>query len=976
LISVVVLLVPILSFAQLSYKNVNTFKIQVSDGLHQSRVDQMIYDDQGILWLSLKNKLQLWDGQEVITVHDTIIEMASQFNLYKHPKEGIVVTTPGLIRQFSYEDFEKKTLYQSKGKTDLTEVFSPAPIFKDGRIKYVVTRDSLVSEILNSKAYKVNSLWPNGKKCEGGGCELSIDDHNYIQMFANNLLINKGSFLASSIDMLVNAKWLRSNYSFASGKMVFTTNSSLVVLNKGEKKVYRFPEEIEEEYYSTVMNLSSSTYVVGVDNRLFLFDIEKGEWIHEYRDVSNEKLLKSGFFDKTIIDKYGNLWAVTVNEGLIKIYLGNDFEYIGTGDSDKNFIKNIEISYTSNMIVTSGLNNGIFVYDTLGNIIHEINSETTNGKVHSVTGIYEVAYKRYIFNQNNDFNLYELDLNKKKPRISILGRKEHAYLYYQDAVTVDENMKLLLFNNLYELNTITYDIDTLFRHRSTKSCMIQDGDLVWIGANDAIIKYNWKQKSELEYISLPGEGYVRSIQIVDGNSLIYGSDKGISSFYKPDHTVKNIFSECAYCLLLDENNNIWAGTGSGLVRLGEEGQTQKYGITDGLQGLEFNTNACAISKSGKMYFGGLNGISVIDPRKVRAHENEQPLVIKHFSQGDKSILLNVDVKENLFAFTFPHDKNNVNFKLASRGKYEADAYNYQYYVKGITDRWIDGGDQTDYNFSLSPGDYGFYFASTHEYDANLPLGKPINVTIKNPFWATWWFYGLILIGLIGTISIIITSINKQKYLKEKYNLDLKINLQEERLNMSKELHDNIGSRLTFLVSSIGNIKPQKDNVIAEKNIERLSEFGRDTIDDLRSFMWVLSAEKITIQDLQLKTLDFIDIARNSYTDIGFSFQGVSLDYAQEILSSGVSQNAFRIIQEAVHNLVKHSHATKAEIIFELENGNFTIKIVDNGDGFDLEKSRKGFGLSNMKSRMKRIGGELKLESEIGVGTFVELIIKR
>ena len=291
--SVVVLLIANHSFAQLPIKNVNTFKIQVADGLYQSRVDQMIYDNQGVLWLSLKNKLQLWDGQEVMTVHDTIIERTSQYNLYKHPEEGVVITTPGLVRQFSYQGLAKKTLYQSKRRVNLTEIFSPVPIFKDGQIKYVVTRDSLVSDVINSEQYKVDVLFAIWEKHNTGRCELSIDGTNYIQLLGNNLLIDIGDFEGSSIEKLLEVKWLRSNYSITSGRLVFATNSSLVIQDAKQVRKYKFPESINMEFYSTVIQAGSSSYIVGVDNRLFLFDIEKEEWLYEYRDISNDKLLKS-----------------------------------------------------------------------------------------------------------------------------------------------------------------------------------------------------------------------------------------------------------------------------------------------------------------------------------------------------------------------------------------------------------------------------------------------------------------------------------------------------------------------------------------------------------------------------------------------------------------------------------------------------------------------------------------------------------
>jgi len=959
------------AIAQLPIKNVSSFHVGVVDGLQQSRVDYMVYDNQGFIWLKLRSGLQLWDGQEVVSITDSIIDNTILFNVYKHPEQGVVVATPGLLRQFKYEGLEKTTLYESDFPKVSMESDLPTPIFSNNGFHIAIDKDSVIT-FFSKNSEQNEKVIEYGELNEAYPRRLiKIGDYKYVQLLQNNKYLKAYDTPNEDLVDMINMRWLRHNYFIDKGVLAFNKSSSLVLSKDGNRQEFKYPENIKSEYYTSITQLNKNIFLVGVDNRLFEFDIEKKEWLSELRDGDNGKLLNSGFFDQMIQDKYGDIWAVTVNEGLMKIYLGNDFDYIGSEETENNFIKNVSVSDNCHLVVTSGLNSGIHVFDTLGNQLHDINKNTTNGLVNSVTGIFETGYKRYIFNQNNDENIYQLDLTSEVPDITVVGNKGAEYLYYQDAINVEENEMILLFNRIFKYNTVSGRLDSLIDHISSKSCIIADGDFIWIGANDAILKYNWKERTSVESIPKPNEGYIRTIRHYDDDQLVFGSDKGVSLFDKQDHTTERVFHECTYCLLLDPNKNIWAGTGNGIVQVPPDRAVQRYSLADGIQGLEFNTNACVKSENGRFYFGGLNGISAFRPDQLSRYNNRQRIFIKQFSQGDIDLLVNAMDIENETSYSFNHDENHLQFKIGTIGKYEAEFYNYQYAVTGLTDGWIDVENQSRFNFSLSQGEYEFYFASTLEYDPNLEMKDPIRVRINTPWWASWWAYVGFTLFFAGIVAFIISSINRQKYLKEKYQLDLKINVQEERLSMSKELHDNIGSRLTFLVSSIGNMKSDNNNE-TDLKVKQLADFGRDTIADLRSYMWVLRADQITIQDLQFKTLDFINIARNSYPNIDFNFSGVVSNFGTKVIPSDKSQNTFRVIQEAVHNLVKYSNTSKAEVNFSVTNDQLVIRIIDDGIGFDVDKEVTGYGMSNMKQRAQKIAADLKIESEKGVGTLIEL----
>lgn len=194
-------------------------------------------------------------------------------------------------------------------------------------------------------------------------------------------------------------------------------------------------------------------------------------------------------------------------------------------------------------------------------------------------------------------------------------------------------------------------------------------------------------------------------------------------------------------------------------------------------------------------------------------------------------------------------------------------------------------------------------------------------------------------------------------------------LQEQRLRISRDLHDNIGAQLTFIISSIDNLKygfklPKK----LENKLGSISEFTGETIYELRDTIWAMNKSEITFEDLQSRISNFIDKANASSDGIQFSFN-VSSDVEDKIVFSAIEgMNMYRIIQEALNNALKHANATELSVNVYYQSQELTIEIVDNGQGFDSNKISEGNGLNNMKKRAISIGGNLSMHSEVKRGT--------
>ena len=245
-------------------------------------------------------------------------------------------------------------------------------------------------------------------------------------------------------------------------------------------------------------------------------------------------------------------------------------------------------------------------------------------------------------------------------------------------------------------------------------------------------------------------------------------------------------------------------------------------------------------------------------------------------------------------------------------------------------------------------------------------------------------YGLgfvaVLLGLIAyqiyrTQKLKNLQLQKENQLKDAlFKIESQKKVQEERLRISRDLHDNIGSQLTFIISSLDNLKfrLQNENPESSQRIDQLNHFTRNTITELRDTIWAMSKENISLYELKDRVNNFMDQAKSSVTDVCFE---VNLDNSIEDNYSFTALegiNIYRTIQEAVNNAVKHSKASEIKVFFERNAQNFVIRITDNGKGFTESMSDSGNGLNNMKRRISEIGAQFEIFSNQKEGTICEI----
>lgn len=248
----------------------------------------------------------------------------------------------------------------------------------------------------------------------------------------------------------------------------------------------------------------------------------------------------------------------------------------------------------------------------------------------------------------------------------------------------------------------------------------------------------------------------------------------------------------------------------------------------------------------------------------------------------------------------------------------------------------------------------------------------------------------ILIGLsIAFVLLIVLAVliyrqqcYKQERLREENRLkdtiaeeQTKNKLHEERLRISRDLHDNIGSQLTFLTSSMDNMKfISKEEKVTNK-LTDLTAFTRSTIAQLRDTIWAMNKGNITIEDLQGRLLNYIEEAKNVVDDVTFEFKKASfLDDLTFSATQGV--NLFRIVQESINNSLKYALPSKVTVDVSSTTNEVVFTISDDGLGFHQDEIVYGNGLKNMELRAKEIGALFNLTSTKEFGTTISVHIEK
>ncbi|HEY0976482.1 MAG TPA: two-component regulator propeller domain-containing protein [Flavobacteriales bacterium] len=432
----------------------------------------------------------------------------------------------------------------------------------------------------------------------------------------------------------------------------------------------------------------------------------------------------------------------------------------------------------------------------------------------------------------------------------------------------------------------------------------------------------------------------------------------------PSNTVHGVYK--------DADGDLWMPTENGIARLDPRTDViTTYTTADGLPHNEFNRISHTRLANGRLCFGGLNGLTVFDPRAFHdtLSDVQEPLVLAGFDQYDARLQRTVDRAHELDSTgiirVYPGDRT-VQIKVALLNFDTPGSTTYAWQVEDHSPGWIEQREQL-----IRVGDlpYGEWKLRIRARDAGGHWSaRELDYTIEvlRPFYLQWWFL-LLCLSAFGALVA----------LWSRYRLRRQLEVVAMRDRIAMDLHDEVGGTLSRLAlfADTANATDPALKPSTRKLLERISSNSSAALGSMNDIVWAVNAGN----DSMPQVIDRMRaVAVQASEAIGCSlFFEVEPAVQRMQLSLEQRRDLYLLYKEAVNNAVKHSGCSALRIRFQREGREMLLSVSDNGKGFVQDGTTapgrlSGNGSINMQRRAAGLNGKLTVTSAPHAGTQVDL----
>jgi signal transduction histidine kinase len=283
------------------------------------------------------------------------------------------------------------------------------------------------------------------------------------------------------------------------------------------------------------------------------------------------------------------------------------------------------------------------------------------------------------------------------------------------------------------------------------------------------------------------------------------------------------------------------------------------------------------------------------------------------------------------------------------------------------------GNRFEVNYGLlGAGTYRFW---TNEQDVmGTPLGSPLSIEllVLQPFWKSAWF----LAGTAAVIGILLwlgfRAIMRRKIRQHLARAEHEHLVERERLRIARDLHDDLGVRLTHISLVSGLAENDPHSATAGESFQQISGMTRELVAALYQTVWTVNPENDHLEAL----INYLgQLTQNVCETARIRCRIHSCDVpSNRGVTSELRHNITLTVKEALHNAIKHAGATEITARMEFADPHLVIMIEDNGRGFDAATVTPGRGLENMRQRMELVGGSVSMDTSAGTRVRFEIRI--
>jgi signal transduction histidine kinase len=450
-----------------------------------------------------------------------------------------------------------------------------------------------------------------------------------------------------------------------------------------------------------------------------------------------------------------------------------------------------------------------------------------------------------------------------------------------------------------------------------------------------------------------------------------------------------LFDDGVFQILEDNHSNLWMSSNRGIFRVskhqlddvaaGRQNSvvTVSYGRNDGMLNVECNGGlwpAGAKDTEGRLWFPTQEGVAVVDPESDLLSDKSPTVVLE-------SIELDHAPVDTHKPIVIRSGQGDLEFQYTALGFARPDQVVFRYQMEGLDKRWEDiGYRRIAYFPHLPTGKYIFKVMATSSDGIWSKEQSSVPITVLPPFYLTSWFIatvsGLVVLAIYGFSNYRVRQLRAIQAVQHAFSQQLIASQESERRRIAAELHDGIGQHLIIIKNHAllllrGELTGQDSEQRREAVTEIRDEVSR-AIEEARDITYNLRPSQLDRLGLSVSIEALVDSV-SAATHISFS---TKIDNIDDYFLEDLRINFYRITQEILNNIIKHSEARHAEIRVERSGQSVVLSIHDDGKGFSpgqtSPSAKGGFGLTGIRERATVLGGEVTIQSRPDQGTTVRI----